>query len=153
MLRWDFANYLPEYVLRKADLCTMAHGLELRAPLLDHRFVEAILALPARARFTRPPKRFLASLAPGLDALGVFARKKRGFNPPLHHWLTNDLAERRATVATSLAAHTADQIDPARVRTMIAAYDGTPALAEQVLSLLMLDECLRQMAEAPPHGT
>jgi asparagine synthase (glutamine-hydrolysing) len=153
LLRWDFANYLPEYVLRKADLCTMAHGLELRAPLLDHRFVEAILALPARARFTRPPKRFLASLAPGLDALGVFARKKRGFNPPLHHWLTGDLAERRATVATSLAAHTADQIDTARVRTMIAAYDRTPALAEQVLSLLMLDECLRQMAEAPPHGT
>ncbi len=49
LLRWDFANYLPEYVLRKADLCTMAHGLELRAPLLDHRFVEAVLALP-RAR-------------------------------------------------------------------------------------------------------
>ena len=47
LLRWDFANYLPEYVLRKADLCTMAHGLELRAPLLDHRFVEAVLALPA----------------------------------------------------------------------------------------------------------
>ena len=49
LLRWDFANYLPEYVLRKADLATMAHGLELRAPLLDHRFVEAVLALPARA--------------------------------------------------------------------------------------------------------
>jgi asparagine synthetase B (glutamine-hydrolysing) len=48
LLRWDFANYLPEYVLRKADLATMAHGLELRAPLLDHRFVEAVLALPAQ---------------------------------------------------------------------------------------------------------
>ena len=36
---------------------------------------------------------------------------------------------------------------------MIAAYDGTPALAEQVLSLLMLDEGLRRMGEAPPHGT
>ena len=82
LLRWDFANYLPEYVLRKVDLCTMAHGLELRAPLLDHRFVEAVLALPARDRYTHPPKRYLARLAPELDRLGVFARKKRGFNPP-----------------------------------------------------------------------
>ena len=54
LLRWDFANYLPEYVLRKADLATMAHGLELRAPLLDHRFVEGVLGLPAALRFTTP---------------------------------------------------------------------------------------------------
>ena len=147
LLRWDFANFLPEYVLRKADLCTMAHGLELRAPLLDHRFVEAILALPAHERFTRPPKRLLASLAPDLDALGVFARKKRGFNPPLHGWLDSDLAERMATAGASLALQTRGQLDAARVDAMIGAYRRTPALAEQVLSLLMLDECLRQLAQ------
>jgi len=152
LLRWDFANYLPEYVLRKADLCTMAHGLELRAPLLDHRFVEAIVALPAGRRFTQPPKRFLASLAPGLDALGVFARSKRGFNPPLRGWLTSDLAERMATAGASLTASTGGQLDAGRTNAMIAAYGRTPALAEQVLSLLMLDECLRQLSEAASHG-
>lgn len=152
LLGWDFANYLPEYVLRKADLCTMAHGLELRAPLLDHRFVESILALPARTRFTRPPKRFLAKLAPGLDTLGVFARKKRGFNPPLRDWLTRDLAERMATAAASLAARTGGELDAARVGAMLAAYDHAPALAEQVLSLLMLDESLRQLAQEASHA-
>lgn len=152
LLRWDFANYLPEYVLRKADLCTMAHGLELRAPLLDHRFVEAILALPAERRFTQPPKRFLASLAPGLDALGVFARRKRGFNPPLADWLTIDLADRMDAAGTSLAASTGGQLDATRTDAMIAAYARTPALAEQVLSLLMLDECLRQLIGEAAHG-
>ena len=106
LMRWDFANYLPEYVLRKADLATMAHGLELRAPLLDHRFVEAVLALPQDQRYTRPPKMFLAKLAPELVDLHVFARKKRGFNPPLGGWLSNDLHDRLSAMPASLAALT-----------------------------------------------
>ena len=56
LLEIDRLNYLPDYILRKADLCTMAHGLEMRAPFLDHRFVGAVLALPDAARFTTPPR-------------------------------------------------------------------------------------------------
>jgi asparagine synthase (glutamine-hydrolysing) len=145
LMRWDFANYLPEYVLRKADLATMAHGLELRAPLLDHRFVEAVLALPAHERYTTPPKRFLARLAPELAELGAFSRKKRGFNPPLHGWLREDLRERMGGVAASLADLTSGQVDAVRAQAMIDAYAGTPSLAEQVLSLVILDESLRQL--------
>ena len=49
LLEIDRLNYLPDYILRKADLCTMAHGLELRAPFLDHRFVGAVTGLPSAA--------------------------------------------------------------------------------------------------------
>jgi asparagine synthase (glutamine-hydrolysing) len=146
LLRWDFANYLPEYVLRKADLATMAHGLELRAPLLDHRFVEAVLALPAEARFTRPPKALLARLAPELVEQGAFSRKKRGFNPPLDGWLKDDLRDRLGAVPASLSGATSGQIDEARARAMIDAYAGGAPLAEQVLSLVILEESLRQLA-------
>jgi asparagine synthase (glutamine-hydrolysing) len=152
LLRWDFSNYLPEYVLRKADLCTMAHGLELRAPLLDHRFVEAVLALPAPTRFTSPPKKFLATLAPELERLGAFNRKKRGFNPPLDGWLKDDLKDRLPVAAQSLARLTGGQLDAARVQTMIDAYATTPALAEQILSLVILDESLRQLEAAAADG-
>lgn len=152
LLRWDFANYLPEYVLRKADLCTMAHGLELRAPLLDHRFVEAVLALPAQQRFTAPPKRFLATLAPELDRLGTFSRKKRGFNPPLDGWLRGDLAARLPEVASSLGALTGGQLDAARIAAMIDAYANKSALAEQILSLVILEESLRQLAAEAADG-
>lgn len=152
LLRWDFANYLPEYVLRKSDLCTMAHGLELRAPLLDHRFVQAVLGLPEKVRFTHPPKRYLATLAPELDRLGVFARKKRGFNPPLAGWLQGELAPRRLTAGASLARLTGGQLHADRIDAMLRAYTNTPALAEQVLSLLMLDESLRQLAAEAARG-
>jgi asparagine synthase (glutamine-hydrolysing) len=152
LMRWDFANYLPEYVLRKADLATMAHGLELRAPLLDHRFVEAVLALPPHERYTKPPKLFLARLAPELAKLGAFARKKRGFNPPLHGWLRDDLRDRMRGVAASLAELTSGQIDGARAQAMIDAYARTSSLAEQVLSLVILDESLRQLAALARDG-
>ena len=55
LLAIDMANYLPEYILRKGDLTTMAHGLELRAPLLDHQLYRRILAMP-RARASRGPR-------------------------------------------------------------------------------------------------
>ena len=152
LLRWDFANYLPEYVLRKADLATMAHGLELRAPLLDHRFVEAVLALPPASRFTRPPKRFLARLAPELEKLGAFTRKKRGFNPPLDGWLKDDLRDRLAPLAASLAQLTGGQVDASRAQAMVDAYANTSSLAEQILSLVILEESLRQLAALAADG-
>ena len=152
LLRWDFANYLPEYVLRKADLATMAHGLELRAPLLDHRFVEGVLGLPPAERFTTPPKLYLGKLAPELVRLGAFARKKRGFNPPLAGWLREDLRARLADVPAALHAATDGAIDAERTRAMLAAYAGTPALAEQVLSLVILAESLRQLAALAVEG-
>jgi asparagine synthase (glutamine-hydrolysing) len=67
LLEIDRLNYLPDYILRKADLCTMAHGLEMRAPFLDHRFVAAVQALPDAARFTTPPKKLLAPALAPLD--------------------------------------------------------------------------------------
>ncbi|MBU6486050.1 MAG: asparagine synthetase B, partial [Betaproteobacteria bacterium] len=91
-------------------------------------------------------KRFLASLAPDLERLGVLARKKRGFNPPLRDWLAGDLRDRLASAGGSLEASTGGQLDRSRVDALIAAYSRTPALAEQVLSLIVLDESLRQLA-------
>jgi hypothetical protein len=47
---------------------------------------------------------------------------------------------------------TGGQLDAARTSAMLAAYARTPALAEQVLSLLMLDECLGQLAREPARA-
>ena len=113
LLRWDFANYLPEYVLRKADLCTMAHGLELRAPLLDHRFVEAVLALPPAQRFTDAAEAVPRARWPrNCERLGAFTRKKRGFNPPLRRLARRTISRRGCPpLAASLEHLTGGQLD------------------------------------------
>ncbi|QDQ27271.1 asparagine synthase (glutamine-hydrolyzing) [Chitinimonas arctica] len=146
LLAIDFANTLPEYILRKGDLCTMAHGLELRAPLLDHVWLEKLLGVPDAERFSQPAKRMLAASMPQLAPLALFQRKKRGFNPPLQASL-NDLADRLDGLGERLAALTDHLLAEAPVQAFADAYrQGDGALAEQLLQLLVLDESLAQLA-------
>ncbi len=149
LLAIDFANYLPEYILRKGDLCTMAHGLELRAPLLDHRFVELVTALPARRRFTNPTKARLVETCRVCQDEGLLTAKKRGFSPPLNRWLRNDLSARLPGLGARLAAATNGQLHAGRVDTLVAAYTGGfDKLAEPVYQLLVLDIALRSLGLA-----
>ena len=146
MLQIDWANYLPEYILRKADLCTMAHGLELRAPLLDHVFFQTLLGLPDEMRFTSPPKRMLAPAIDAISDLELFSRKKRGFNPPLQPWLRGPLSARFDGLGGRLASLTNGLLFDAAIARMVEAYRaGDETLAEGVLQLLILDESLAQL--------
>jgi asparagine synthase (glutamine-hydrolysing) len=146
LLAIDYANYLPEYILRKSDLCTMAHGLEARAPLLDHRFVQRIQSVPEEERFTEPPKLLLRSaIDPRLPA-DFFRRKKRGFNPPLRDWLHVTLADRFEGLGSRLQDLTAGQLAAGPVDAFVRHYlERAEHAAEQVLQLLILDESLSQL--------
>jgi asparagine synthase (glutamine-hydrolysing) len=150
LLAIDQANYLPEYILRKSDLCTMAHGLEARAPFLDHHFVQRIQSLPEREVYTRPPKMLLArALDPRLPA-DLMSRKKRGFNPPLRRWLREELAARFDGLGARLQNSSGGQLAAAPVDAFVRHYlGGAEPLAEQVLQLLILDESLAQLRR---HG-
>ena len=143
----DFANYLPEYILRKADLCTMAHGLEARAPLLDHHFVERVLALPRSRTYTRPPKLVLQAAMDRRLPADFLQRKKRGFNPPLREWLRSDLAPRMGGLGARLERLTGGQLAARPVDAFVEHYRrGAERAAEQVLQLLILDSSLGQLS-------
>jgi asparagine synthase (glutamine-hydrolysing) len=124
----------------------MAHGLEARAPLLDHHFVQRIMALPNSERYSRPPKQLLRqAVDPRLPA-DLFERKKRGFNPPLREWLRGKLAVRLGGLGTRLADLTNGQLDAPPIDAFVESYrNGAERLAEQVLQLVILDESLTQL--------
>ena len=145
LLAVDADNYLPEYILRKADLCTMAHGLELRAPLLDHRWAECVMALPDSIRFTQPAKKIFADVTQRLASLKLFELKKRGFNPPLQPWLQEDLKNRFDGLGERLEKLTNGQISAKRTEALVAEYQRRPALAEQMLQLIILETSLSQL--------
>jgi asparagine synthase (glutamine-hydrolysing) len=73
---------------------SMAHSLELRVPLLDHRVVEAGLALPDRrkVRGVRTKIAIRELVAARLPA-SIAARPKRGFDPPIDRWLRGELRD------------------------------------------------------------
>ncbi len=146
----DMANYLPEYILRKGDLATMAHGLEMRAPLLDHKLVEAVYALPRAERFTRPAKEALVARCDVCRNFDLLHAKKRGFNPPLREWLDRELADRLPELGHRLDKVTSGQLHRARVDQLVAAYrQGEGKLAEPVYQLLVLATTLEGFTGQP----
>ncbi len=146
LLEIDRQNYLPEYILRKGDLCTMAHGLELRAPLLDHQWVSLVGTMPDAQRFTSPAKLLLNDAMPQLDQFNLFAAKKKGFNPPLRTWLEVDLAERLSPMPSQLEAVSNGQIEAVATSELLRQYrSGNHQFAEQLLQLLFLQMSLCQL--------
>ena len=81
-------------MLVKVDRMSMAHGLEVRSPLLSHELFEFAATLPDCAKLWRfKGKRLLRDLARQLLPKHVVCRPKRGFCVPLDRWLRTSLAE------------------------------------------------------------
>jgi asparagine synthase (glutamine-hydrolysing) len=96
---FELSLFLGERLLRDSDAASMAVSLELRVPLLDHRVVEAVNAVPDGARF-RPlgKKALLKALAmPHLDP-ALFDRPKAGFVLPIEVWAKDRLASDIAAI-------------------------------------------------------
>jgi asparagine synthase (glutamine-hydrolysing) len=72
------------------DRMSMAHGLEVRVPLLDHRLVEFALSLPTKwlvSPFPLEGKRILRSVVEPYLPESILNRPKQGFVVPLNEWL------------------------------------------------------------------
>jgi asparagine synthase (glutamine-hydrolysing) len=86
----DVTTYLPGDLLPKSDIASMAHSLELRSPLLDHRVVELGLSLPSRLK--RGKLALRRAFADDLPPL-VASRGKSGFGVPLAAWFRGELRD------------------------------------------------------------
>jgi asparagine synthase (glutamine-hydrolysing) len=90
----DLVTYLPCDLMTKVDIASMAHGLECRAPFLDHRVVELAARMPARWKLRGGRgkwilRRAFADLLPE----PIRRRGKMGFGVPLDHWFRGGLGD------------------------------------------------------------
>ena len=92
--RADFHTYLPDDLMVKVDVASMAHGLETRSPLLDHVLLEWAARIPSEIRMAggRTKALFKAAMAPYLPR-AILRRKKMGFGCPIDQWLRHELKE------------------------------------------------------------
>ena len=94
MLEVDTLTYLPDDLLAKVDIATMAHSLEGRSPLLDHELMQFAASLPERLKVNgRQKKVALRRAMDGIVPDEILGAPKRGFQPPLAEWLRGDLRE------------------------------------------------------------
>lgn len=89
----ELGGYLPNTLLRDTDVMSMAHGLEVRVPLLDHLLVEQVLRLPGEFKLGRKGSRskWLLVEAAGDLPPRLVERRKQGFELPFDQWLRGPL--------------------------------------------------------------
>jgi asparagine synthase (glutamine-hydrolysing) len=91
-LQVDFHTGLPDDILAKVDRASMAHGLEVRCPLLDHHLVEFTARLPSRRKIANGhTKAILREAVADLLPAEVLGRRKMGFEVPISRWLRGPL--------------------------------------------------------------
>ncbi len=92
VLLTDVNLVLPNDMLTKVDLMSMAHGLEIRVPFLDYRLVNFIFSLPDDYKITRSiRKRILQDAFREVLPKELYNRPKKGFEVPLLKWFRKEL--------------------------------------------------------------
>tara|TARA_R110000744_G_scaffold116011_2_gene216960 strand:+ start:8537 stop:10438 length:1902 start_codon:yes stop_codon:yes gene_type:complete len=94
ILYTDMKTYLPGGILVKVDRMSMAHSLEVRAPLLDKDIIEFSATLPSDLKYNKGEKKFILKEAfkPVLPD-DILYRKKMGFSVPLAAWLRSEIKD------------------------------------------------------------
>ena len=157
----DFKTWLPGDILTKVDRASMAHSLEVRVPLLDHRLVAWASSLPTRLKLKGHTGKYVFKKALESDLPhDVLYRPKMGFSVPLAAWLRGPLAARARTALLSGAIAECGYFEPVTLDRLLRQHaSGRRDHSATIWKLLMLDAFLRRtqqpataMASAEPVG-
>ncbi|PKN07117.1 MAG: asparagine synthase (glutamine-hydrolyzing) [Deltaproteobacteria bacterium HGW-Deltaproteobacteria-8] len=92
MLYIDNATCLPDDLLVKMDIASMAVGLEVRSPLLDHTLIELFATFPASLKVRGgETKHLLKKLAERVLPRDILYRRKQGFDLPIREWMAGPM--------------------------------------------------------------
>jgi asparagine synthase (glutamine-hydrolysing) len=142
MLEVDVGTYLPDDLLVKVDIASMAYSLEARSPLLDHRLMEFAAGLPGSLKLHGDEKKVVMR-----DALRgwipdrILDGPKRGFGMPMiGRWFRGDLRSYIRDVLTDPVAVGRGYFDESYVRGLLDRHqDGSRDHSEKLWALLMFE--------------
>ncbi|QOI96095.1 MAG: asparagine synthase (glutamine-hydrolyzing) [Flammeovirgaceae bacterium] len=92
ILLTDMELVLPNDMLTKVDLMSMANSLEVRTPFLDYELVNFVFSLPAEFKINSSiRKRILQDAFKDFLPEKLYNRPKKGFEVPLLKWLRKEM--------------------------------------------------------------
>jgi asparagine synthase (glutamine-hydrolysing) len=147
----DYKTFLPDDILALADRLSMAHGLELRVPFVDHQLVDHVFPIPARARigWLRPKQLLRRAVRDRLPS-AHFKAPKRGFVGPTAAWLRNEMRE---LLEDELSAERIGRLrlfDPGCVQRLMGEhFDGRSDREGILWALLTFSAWHREFVEPP----
>ena len=149
----DLKTSLPDDMLTKVDRMSMAHSLEVRTPLLDHKLVEYLFTLPPRWKLAGGKTKVLLRAAlNGAVPREAFDRKKHGFVSPIGHWLRTDLAPYVEETICSPRALARGYFQPHMVRQLWDTHrSGRANFEHEIWMLLILEVWHRAYVDQTRH--
>ena len=144
----DLGTYLPDDLLVKADIATMAHSLELRSPLLDQGLMECASALPESMKVKgRTGKAiFREAVAPWLPPQ-ILERPKQGWAVPVGQWMREDLRPLTEDALLDQTARERGLFDSGQVERMLDEHLGGADHSHQLWAMLNLELWLRSCVD------
>jgi asparagine synthase (glutamine-hydrolysing) len=150
----DLKTWLPGDILTKVDRASMAHSLEVRVPLLDHRLVEWASTLPPSLKLKGGTGKYVFKKALEADLPhDVLYRTKMGFSVPLAAWLRGPLAQRTRDALLDGAVASCGYFDPVVLGQLWREHaSGRADHSATLWKLLMLDAFLRHTQQTASGG-
>lgn len=148
----DVTLYLPDDLLVKVDIATMAHGLEARSPLLDHVLMEFAARLPVSLKARGiSGKHLLRKWLAGRVPARILGRRKTGFGVPLDGWFRNELKDFAHDVLLDPRTRQRGLTETAVVRRLLAEHsEGRAAHGHRLWALVMLELWHRELLDRRP---
>ena len=144
----DLQTYLPLDILTKVDRMTMAHSLEARPPLLDHKLVEFAATVPARFRIHNGTTKYLLKQAMrGVLADSTIDRTKQGFAVPLGKWFRGPLAGYARDILLSDRARQRGLLDTAYIERLLQMHQRGRDLDLQLWTTLSFELWCRRFLD------
>lgn len=141
--RVDAATYLPNDILTKVDIASMANSLEVRCPFLDHEVIGFGLSLPTRLKLGWlgvATKKLLRDAFADLLPPEIRTRDKMGFGVPIAHWLRGELRDYARDVLLSPECLGRGYFRPETIRRLLDEHQASHTdHADRLWALLVLE--------------
>jgi asparagine synthase (glutamine-hydrolysing) len=148
----DLKTYLVGDINTKVDRASMAHSLEVREPLMDHKLVEWLATLPSSLKVRGSEGKFLLkkAMGPQLPA-DVLYRPKMGFAVPLARWFRGPLKQRVRDAVLGERLASTGWFNREYLQHLVDAHQsGSRDYSSPLWTLLMFEAFLRNVADQVP---
>jgi asparagine synthase (glutamine-hydrolysing) len=152
MLYVDAKVWLPDDLLIKADKMTMANGIELRVPFLDHKLVEFAATLPYASKVHgKGGKTLLRTAMRGVLPDAIIDRPKKGFPSPIGSWLRTSLRQFTRDYLLSRDSACSRYVDREETARLVREHEQRGAdRSQEIWTLLVFEFWHRQFIENHP---
>jgi asparagine synthase (glutamine-hydrolysing) len=147
----DLKSYLPLDILTKVDRMSMAHSLEARVPLLDHKLVEFAATIPPELKLKQGVTKYIFKKAMrGILPDTIIDRPKHGFAVPLGQWFKGRFDDFLHDLLLSDTSKRRGILNAGHVEHLIRLHRGGRSLDSQLWTLISFELWCRTFMDRKP---